>query len=60
MNLPGYQPQRRATPGELAQVLDMVRRSRRPIIYAGGGIIASRARRRTSRPSPNGSASPSP
>jgi acetolactate synthase-1/2/3 large subunit len=43
MNLPGYRPDRHATRPELEQVLEMVRQSRRPIIYAGGGIIASGA-----------------
>jgi acetolactate synthase-1/2/3 large subunit len=43
MNLPGYKPDARATRPELEKVLDMVRQSRKPIIYAGGGIIASNA-----------------
>jgi acetolactate synthase-1/2/3 large subunit len=41
MNLPGYRPDRRASRQELEQVLEMIRRSRKPIIYAGGGIIAA-------------------
>src|SRR5438132_10686528 len=40
MNLPGYQPDRRASRAELETVLDAIRQSRKPIIYAGGGIIA--------------------
>ena len=43
MNLPGYSPDRRADRTELQRVLEAVRQSRRPIIYAGGGIIASEA-----------------
>ncbi len=43
MNLPGYQPDRRATPAELERVLDAIRQSRKPIIYAGGGITTSGA-----------------
>lgn len=43
MNLPGYNPDRRASRKELETVLEAIRRSRRPIIYAGGGIIASGA-----------------
>jgi acetolactate synthase-1/2/3 large subunit len=43
MNLPGYRPDRRAPRKELEAVLEMVRQSRKPIIYAGGGIIASGA-----------------
>ncbi|HZP02588.1 MAG TPA: biosynthetic-type acetolactate synthase large subunit, partial [Terriglobia bacterium] len=42
MNLPGYRPERRhATREQLEGVLAMIRQSKKPIIYAGGGIIAS-------------------
>jgi acetolactate synthase-1/2/3 large subunit len=43
MNLPGYRPDRRASRKELDAVLQAIRASRKPIIYAGGGIIASGA-----------------
>jgi acetolactate synthase I/II/III large subunit len=43
MNLPGYKPYRRAPRHELLQLLELVRKSRKPIIYAGGGIITSDA-----------------
>jgi acetolactate synthase I/II/III large subunit len=43
MNLPGYRPDKRASRSELAAVLDAIRQSRKPIIYAGGGIIAADA-----------------
>jgi acetolactate synthase-1/2/3 large subunit len=43
MNLPGYRPFRRATASELQAVLDAIRHSKRPVIYAGGGIITSGA-----------------
>jgi acetolactate synthase-1/2/3 large subunit len=43
MNLPGYRPHRAAGRAELEKVLDMIRQAKRPIIYAGGGIIASGA-----------------
>ncbi len=43
MNLPGYRPFRRATAAELQPVIDAVRQSRKPMIYAGGGIISSDA-----------------
>jgi len=43
MNLPGYRPNRRPTRAELEKVLAMIRSSRKPIIYAGGGIISSNA-----------------
>jgi acetolactate synthase-1/2/3 large subunit len=43
MNLPGYRPHARATSPQLQKLLEMVRASRKPIIYAGGGIVASGA-----------------
>ena len=43
MNLPGYRPDKRASRRELIAVLDAIRQSRKPIIYAGGGIIAAGA-----------------
>jgi acetolactate synthase-1/2/3 large subunit len=43
MNLPGYRPDRRATRQELEKVLAAVRQSKKPIIYAGGGIVLANA-----------------
>jgi acetolactate synthase I/II/III large subunit len=43
MNLPGYKPDRKATHPELQKVLDLIRKSEKPIIYSGGGIISSGA-----------------
>jgi acetolactate synthase-1/2/3 large subunit len=43
MNLPGYRPDQRPTEAELQAILAALRRSRKPIIYAGGGIIAAGA-----------------
>jgi acetolactate synthase-1/2/3 large subunit len=43
MNLPGYRPDRRASRKELETVLEAVRQSKRPIIYAGGGIVSANA-----------------
>jgi acetolactate synthase I/II/III large subunit len=43
MNLPGYRPDRRASRQELEAVVEQIRRSKKPIIYAGGGIIAANA-----------------
>lgn len=44
MNLPGYHVERRvARPEQLAQVAAAIKLSKRPVIYAGGGIIASGA-----------------
>jgi acetolactate synthase-1/2/3 large subunit len=43
MNLPGYRPDAKGTRAELERVLEAVRQSRKPIIYAGGGITTSGA-----------------
>jgi acetolactate synthase-1/2/3 large subunit len=43
MNLPGYRPHRHPPRRQLEAVLQAVRASKRPIIYAGGGIIAAGA-----------------
>jgi len=43
MNLPGYRPSRKMTRKELAPILELIRSSKRPIIYAGGGIVGSGA-----------------
>lgn len=43
MNLPGYRPFKRANKEDLSRVLEMIRKSKKPIIYAGGGIVASGA-----------------
>jgi acetolactate synthase-1/2/3 large subunit len=43
MNLPGYRPNRQASAAQLQAILALLRQSKKPIIYAGGGIIASGA-----------------
>jgi acetolactate synthase-1/2/3 large subunit len=43
MNLPGYNPEQRATRAQLEAVLRAIRVSKRPIVYAGGGVICSGA-----------------
>src|SRR5258708_10631931 len=43
MNLPGYKPDRKASRAELPKVLHAIRPSQKPLIYAGGRIIASGA-----------------
>ena len=43
MNLPGYRPTRRAKKSELQPILDAIRHSKKPFIYAGGGAITSGA-----------------
>jgi acetolactate synthase-1/2/3 large subunit len=44
MNLPGYHPEvRQAHPEQIAQVAAAIKRSKRPVIYAGGGVITGDA-----------------
>jgi len=44
MQLPGYHVEdRQAAPGQIAEVAAMIKKSRRPVIYAGGGVIAGGA-----------------
>ena len=43
MNLPGYQPNRKIPREELDQILELLKDSSRPIIYAGGGVVSSGA-----------------
>jgi len=44
MNLPGYQIESRlAKPEQIAQVAAAIKQSKRPVIYAGGGVIAAGA-----------------
>ncbi len=43
MNLPGYNPYARATREQLEQVFALIRQSKRPIIYAGGGVVMANA-----------------
>ena len=45
MNIPGYRPESRkpAAPEQIAQVAAAIRRAKRPVIYAGGGVIAADA-----------------
>ena len=44
MKLPGYRIEvRRAAEEQISQVAAAIRRSRRPVIYAGGGVIAADA-----------------
>ena len=44
MNLPGYRPEPRgAHPEQIAQVAAAIKRAKRPVIYAGGGVITGDA-----------------
>jgi len=44
MNLPGYNPEPRAVkPEQIAQVAAAIKRAKKPVIYAGGGVITGDA-----------------
>src|SRR5262245_10622278 len=43
MNLPGYRPDRRPTRAQVKAILEALRASKRPIVYAGGGVVGSGA-----------------
>jgi len=44
MDLPGYRVgQQLATPAQIAAIAALIKRAKRPVIYAGGGIIATDA-----------------
>ncbi|HEX3151522.1 MAG TPA: biosynthetic-type acetolactate synthase large subunit [Gemmataceae bacterium] len=43
MNLPGYRPTRTAEKSDMLRIVDEIRRAKKPIVYGGGGIIASGA-----------------
>ncbi|QVL34790.1 biosynthetic-type acetolactate synthase large subunit [Telmatocola sphagniphila] len=43
MNLPGYKPFRAAERGELIKILELIRNSKKPFIYGGGGVVGSGA-----------------
>ena len=44
MRLPGYHPEKRTVrPEQIAQVVAAIKRSKRPVIYAGGGVITANA-----------------
>ncbi|MDA0835539.1 MAG: biosynthetic-type acetolactate synthase large subunit [Planctomycetota bacterium] len=44
MHLPGYKPEKRTVPPEqIRQILAAIRRSKKPILYVGGGVINANA-----------------
>ncbi len=43
MNLPGYKPLRQISRADLERIIAEIRRAKKPIIYGGGGIMASGA-----------------
>jgi len=43
LDLPGYKPQTEGDPALVRQAAELILRSARPVIYAGGGILKARA-----------------
>lgn len=43
IDLPGYNPDIKATDKELIEVLDLISEARQPVLYVGGGVISSNA-----------------
>ncbi|HHY38175.1 MAG TPA: biosynthetic-type acetolactate synthase large subunit [Clostridia bacterium] len=43
VNLPGYKPSYRGHPTQIARASEAINTARRPVIYAGGGVISSGA-----------------
>jgi len=43
LDLPGYHPMTEGDPVLVGQAADLIRSARRPVIYAGGGILKARA-----------------
>jgi acetolactate synthase-1/2/3 large subunit len=43
MKLPGYRPFAQASADQLDQIVELLRQSKKPIIYAGGGILCANA-----------------
>ncbi|MQL51289.1 biosynthetic-type acetolactate synthase large subunit [Desulfofundulus thermobenzoicus] len=43
VNLRGYKPNYKGHPNKINQAAELIRQSKRPVIYAGGGILNSRA-----------------
>ena len=51
---------RKAKPEQIEQIAAAIKLAKRPVIYAGGGIISGERQRRAPRRSPRRPASPSP
>jgi len=43
VDLPGYKPTYKGHPNQITQAAKIIKEANRPLIYAGGGILASRA-----------------
>ncbi|HZX35446.1 MAG TPA: thiamine pyrophosphate-binding protein, partial [Thermodesulfobacteriota bacterium] len=43
VSIPGYQPTYKGHSGQMEKALDIILKSRRPVVYAGGGVIGANA-----------------
>ncbi len=43
INIPGYKPTLKGNPKQIKNAAELIEKAKRPIIYAGGGVIASNA-----------------
>ncbi|MEK7881020.1 MAG: biosynthetic-type acetolactate synthase large subunit, partial [Deltaproteobacteria bacterium] len=43
VSIPGYQPTYKGHPGQMEKALDIILKSKRPVVYAGGGVIGANA-----------------
>lgn len=43
VRLRGYKPTYRGHPAKIGEIAELIRKSKRPVIYAGGGVVASDA-----------------
>ncbi len=43
VNIPSYQPTYKGHPGQVKKAIDFILKSKRPVIYAGGGVLLSNA-----------------
>jgi len=43
VSIPSYQPTYRGHPGQVKKALDFILKSKRPVVYAGGGVLLSDA-----------------
>jgi len=43
VKLRGYKPTYRGHPAKIGEIAELIRKSKRPVIYAGGGVVASDA-----------------
>jgi len=43
VSIPSYQPTYRGHPGQVKKALDFIMKSKRPVVYAGGGVVLSNA-----------------